>query len=236
MSGETQLNLAKRVSLIDSKPSLEIQEPKLRYTTYGNNATTLTDIYNDENNMVVWHRELSPVINHSVKEFLHEKPSFQTSMTVSPASALSSINGDLGSGSYSILGGDIAALVDMFCCLFDLKRAGLRLAALDRAMCPRFHVDKVPCRLITTYYGVATEWLPQNSADRTKLGKGSNGLDDNQSGLIKNSNDIQQLLCGDVALLKGERWEGNEGAGLIHRSPIVPAGERRLLLTLDFSD
>ncbi|WP_428354217.1 DUF1826 domain-containing protein [Methyloprofundus sp.] len=36
------------------------------------------------------------------------------------------------------------------------------------------------------------------------------------------------------ALLKGERWEGNENAGLVHRSPAINEGERRLLLTLDF--
>lgn len=56
-------------------------------------------------------------------------------------------------------------MVDMFCCLFELKRAGLRLTVLDRAMCPRFHVDRVPCRLVTTYLGAATEWLPHTVAD-----------------------------------------------------------------------
>jgi hypothetical protein len=35
-------------------------------------------------------------------------------------------------------------------------------------------------------------------------------------------------------LLKGERWQGNEGRGLVHRSPPLVAGERRLLLTLDW--
>ena len=35
--------------------------------------------------------------------------------------------------------------------------------------------------------------------------------------------------------LKGELWEGNETAGLVHRSPALAKDERRLLLTLDFS-
>jgi hypothetical protein len=38
-----------------------------------------------------------------------------------------------------------------------------------------------------------------------------------------------------VALLKGESWENNEGAGLVHRSPAVKSGQQRLLLTLDFA-
>ena len=39
-----------------------------------------------------------------------------------------------------------------------------------------------------------------------------------------------------VAVLKGEGWRGNQYAGLVHRSPAIPQGESRLLLTLDFSN
>jgi hypothetical protein len=45
---------------------------------------------------------------------------------------------------------------------------------------------------------------------------------------------ICSMCAGDVALLKGERWEGNEHRAIIHRSPPVSEGERRLLLTLDW--
>lgn len=55
---------------------------------------------------------------------------------------------------------DVATLVDMFCKLFELDQAGVRLSVLDNAICPKFHVDRIPCRLITTYQGVASEWLP----------------------------------------------------------------------------
>jgi hypothetical protein len=40
-----------------------------------------------------------------------------------------------------------------------------------------------------------------------------------QSRIYQNESDIQQLSQGDVASLKGEAWVGNEGKGLIHRSP-----------------
>ena len=92
----------------------------------------------------------------------------------------------------------------MFCFLFGLKQAGLRLTALDNAMCPRFHVDRVPCRLLTTYHGIATEWIPHTFADRKKLGSGNQGMSDEQSSLIQTLNEIQQLNTGEVALLKGK--------------------------------
>ena len=107
---------------------------------------------------------------------------------------------------------------------------------LDRSMCPKFHVDKVPCRLVTTLSGIATQWLDHQVVDRDKLGAGSNGLPDEESGLFERQSHINQLSVGDVALLKGEGWFDNEGAGLVHRSPALNSNDRRLLLTLDFID
>ena len=78
--------------------------------------------------------------------------------------------------------------------------------------------------------------IPHSCVDRTKLGAGSEGKSDDESGLFSQASDIQQLNEGDVALLKGEYWQGNEGAGLVHRSPMVPQDSLRLLLTLDFTN
>ena len=209
---------------------------KVRRPALGNEARVLTNIYLEETNIAIWQRQLSATLKQSVDAFLRSNPNFQLSMTVAPQSVLSSISESLGDNDQVELCENIAELTSMFCCLFELKRAGLRLTALDRAMCPKFHVDKVPCRLITTFQGAATEWLPHHAVNRQKLGIGSNGQPDDQSGLYQRHDDIQQLNCGDVGLLKGELWSGNESAGLVHRSPALEIGERRLLLTLDFSD
>ncbi len=81
----------------------------------------------------------------------------------------------------------------------------------------------MPCRLITTYAGKGTEWL--------EFAVGNNPLEDACS---PEPGIIRSLDEGDIALFKGERWEGNEGRGVIHRSPKLAANEARLLLTLDF--
>jgi len=169
-----------------------------------------------------------------VSRFLAAQPTFQTAIAVTPQDALLHIREALGSPDYDALSEHIADITDMFCQLFELSHVGIRVTALDKAMCPKFHVDKVPCRLVTTYQGSATEWLPHHAVDRSKLGPGSQGLPDNESGLYKKQSDIQQLQPGDVALLKGELWDNNDPAGLVHRSPEPSAGEHRLLLTLDF--
>ncbi len=130
---------------------------------------------------------------------------------------------------------DVAALTALYCDLFELKRVGLRLHTLDHAMCPKFHVDSVTCRLVCTYSGVGTEWLEDAYADRGKLGSGSGGLSDELSGLILDTNAIHKMPPDAIGLLKGRSWEGNEHLGAIHRSPkLMPNSPRRLLLTLDF--
>ena len=218
--------------------SLKSEEPKEKgYFKEGNNLDTLGDIYQEDTNMVIWKRELDNVIQKAANVIIDTNPSLEISRVVSPDDTYAEIRNALGfSENASIISKDVSNLVDMFCTLFDLKQVGLRLAVLDRAMCPRFHVDRVPCRLLTTYLGVATEWLPHHNADRSRLGIGNQGKPDEESGIMNSDKDIKYLNQGDVALLKGEAWEGNEGSGLIHRSPKLNLNSRRLLLTIDFID
>ncbi len=209
---------------------------RLRIAAEGNTPAVLTDIYKENTNIAVWRRQLSPSLTQFIEGYLNFNTDVQIAMTATPDNVFSGVKDAMGINNESSdeLCKDITQLVDMFCDLFDIKHVGLRLRTLDRAMCPRFHVDRVPCRLITTYSGVATQWLPDDSVDRSKLGRGNNGLPDEQSGIYLNCNAIQQLGNGDIALLKGEAWDGNENGGLVHRSPEVAANDQRLLMTLDF--
>lgn len=205
------------------------------HSVEGSTPNVLTHIYQKDINIVTWRRELSNEINLAVSEYLQANNTKALVLSVTPQNTIAKLSDTLGDSDTMLpLTKDIALLVDMFCCLFDLKEAGLRITILEHAMCPRFHVDRIPCRLVTTYQGIATEWLNNNAIDRAKLGAGSQGKSDEKSGLYTNTNDINRLSQGDVALLKGEHWHENEGAGLVHRSPPVQSKECRLLLTLDF--
>ena len=205
-----------------------------RRNSIGNAHEILADIYSDDINIAIWQRDLSEPLMLAATNILDTKSTLQAVISVTPDNAYTTLYNTLGRTQHArILSEDIAQLVDMFCCLLNLKSAGLRLTALDRAMCPRFHVDRVECRLVTTYQGVATEWLPHHLVDRSKLGTGNQDKPDEVSGLFESATEIKQLSQGDVALLKGEHWQGNEGAGLVHRSPKPANNTQRLLLTLD---
>ncbi len=84
-------------------------------------------------------------------------------------------------------------------------------------MCPLFHVDNVQLRFFVTLRGPGTQWLLNTDVNRSHLGKGTNRK------ILRHENVmIQELQTFQVGLLKGERYPGNMGKGIVHRSPAVP--------------
>lgn len=201
-----------------------------------NHFADLSRIYEDDVNLCLIERPFPAAIEQFVYRALHEVGSVEISQPVDP------LHFDFGKlwpqaaqlPGYHVCLEDVTMLASAFCELFERREAGLRLRTLDKAMCPRFHVDRVPARLICSYGGIGTEWLPEYALDRSKLGMGARGLPDAESGLIADPTAIRQMPAYAVGLMKGENWEGNEGHGLVHRSPQPTAVQpRRLLLTLD---
>lgn len=212
--------------------ALQDQSLLTRQQHQGVTPETLTRILDDQTNLAVWQRQL-PVhiadfaqlvlsLNEPLAESLClELPDEDAEPDLAGLAAwLRDLQGFEGFMS------DLKWLISAFACLLGARRIGVRLRVLDKAMCPRFHVDHVPVRLITTYAGIGSQWLEEGAMDRLQLGQ----ADAEPQGAAS----IRQLNSGDVALLKGEKWHGNEGFGLIHRSPQPAPGGRRLLLTLDW--
>lgn len=201
----------------------------------GTETDVWPSIYQPNTNIMIWHRQLTDSVTNYATWLLEQSP-LLCQMTTPTTNVANDLGRLLPEHSDSAeLAKDIALLTDMFCYLFELERVGLRLATLDSAMCPRFHVDYVPCRLVTTYAGAGTEWLGNESVDRLRLGRGSVDADGNRLEVFSNERQIYRASTGEVALLKGENWEGNEGNGLVHRSPPASPYNKRLVLTLDFA-
>ncbi len=221
------------VPVVSAADSLSVSPADL---AIADDAEVLADIYTDAVAIAVWQRSLTPSLDAAVASLLALPYKTTLKLVLAAATANETLRRELPAFHLrDVLIDDLSLLVDMFCCLFGLQQVGLRLSVLDNAMCPRFHVDRIPCRLVTSYGNPATEWLPNFTLDRRKLGAGSGGLSDAESGLYKQPQDIQRLAAGDVALLKGELWNETIGRGVVHRSPALSAGVKRLLMTLDFA-
>ena len=80
----------------------------------------------------------------------------------------------------------IAESSQMFGELMGCPQIGVRLATLRSPMCPRFHVDQIPCRMIITLVGTGTEWIPNRGVNWSAFSDLSNDKAPlNNSGAIK---------------------------------------------------
>ncbi len=118
---------------------------------------------------------------------------------------------------------DVALLTEILCELMDCPAVGFRGIRIEHAMCPKWHIDKVPIRMLCTYEGPGTEWLEDQGVECSKLSDPT---------VVDAA--CQRAVAGEVVLLKGALWQGNEAGGAIHRSPaIADEAGRRTIVTLD---
>jgi hypothetical protein len=123
---------------------------------------------------------------------------------------------------------DLRQLAALFFSISLGRDVTLRLETTATDGCRRFHVDQTHLRLLCTYRGPGTEWLPDAQVDRVALADGAPN-----AGIVR---------CGEparfqpfwVGILKGGAYPGNAGHGLVHRSPpIAGTGQTRVLFCLD---
>ncbi|WP_434050961.1 MAG: DUF1826 domain-containing protein [Roseibium sp.] len=113
-----------------------------------------------------------------------------------------------------MLTGDAGALALIISKVLDVRQVRIRFDVSDEVMCPKFHVDNVPARLLCTYRGAGTEYV--------------------LAGAEENPERISKVPRGAVGLFRGGAWHGEERTGLLHRSPDPAAGSGpRLLLVID---
>lgn len=120
---------------------------------------------------------------------------------------------------------EIALGADILGELLGVSQVGVRVGTLSSPMCPRFHADQVPCRMLMTVSGPGTEWIANDDVDEAVLADR-----ENQEPPVRSGGKIRELAQGRWSLLKGGTWQENF-YGVIHRSPHQEG--QRLLVSLD---
>ncbi|MEC7441802.1 MAG: DUF1826 domain-containing protein [Pseudomonadota bacterium] len=115
---------------------------------------------------------------------------------------------------------DMAGICNIFCETLATSTIGFCLAT-QRA-CQRYHIDNVPLRLLVTYYGRGTEWVPDSAVDRLAY---DSGMPNNK--ILTNNNARKFLNAWDIAIFRG----GPDG--LLHRTPDAALNRPSILLRLD---
>jgi hypothetical protein len=117
-----------------------------------------------------------------------------------------------------------------------------RVAILRGTRCPRLHVDKVNLRTVCTLFGPGTVVAPREAVDMNALLRlystvdGTLTVEDHDSLLLKDTQNLVELEAGDTAFLVGAGRELDEldfSVACIHRSPRLSAYRRRLIVQID---
>ncbi|MEO0602194.1 MAG: DUF1826 domain-containing protein [Myxococcota bacterium] len=132
------------------------------------------------------------------------------------------------------LAADIGHLAQLFGATLGRRHLHAELAVQRTDGCRKIHADYVTVRMLCTYAGPGTEWLPDEHLVRKHLGASDLDLDDANRLVVRWGADVQRCEIGEVLLLKGHAYPGNAGRGAAHRSPpLGSSGVARLLLKID---
>ena len=195
---------------------------------FSNELSDFADIYSDDIEIIGVDRPNFDQIQVLANEFIETKEDLKiqwvqaTDDEDSTRNILpTSMNPNLG----SMISDQIRESSEMLGELVGCNEVGVRLATLRSPMCPLFHIDQIPCRLLITLCGEGTEWISNQDVDWDSFFDTSN-----KNVPIKHSGEINKIKAGQWALLKGAIWD-NKYQGLVHRSPHEE--KPRLLLSLD---
>jgi len=121
---------------------------------------------------------------------------------------------------YEIWITDMSNICKIFC--DTLGRKSISFCIATRRGCRRFHIDNVPMRLLVTYYGEGTEWLPNKAANLIAFENGQTN-----EFIIKDKSALQHINTWDIAIFRGGK------KGLLHRTPDSALKHPSILMRLD---
>lgn len=111
----------------------------------------------------------------------------------------------------------------------DYRPNEVSLSLVKGVPCTKLHADFLPLRLICTYFGVGTIFLPKESTRYPCLNEGR----PNKRVLIKGKPQLQAKPF-EILILKGRKFNKGELRPCAHRSPEVEGNKLRLVLKVDF--
>ena len=115
---------------------------------------------------------------------------------------------------------DMAEVCRIFCILEKIDTVSFHLGT--QRSCRRYHIDNVPRRMLVTYAGKGTEWIPDEAADRKAFKSG----EPNEK-IIKDKSALQFINPWDVAVFRGGP------NGVLHRTPDAALNSPSILMKLD---
>ncbi|WP_374632689.1 DUF1826 domain-containing protein [Ferrovibrio sp.] len=208
---------------------MSAQQPQ--HAAIGDDIAALALIARPALNIAIWRRSLPLCLRHFAQAMAEQAEQdvcfwLDAKQDAGQAAqhAFAAAGWPAGIGSQA-MAADIAQLAKAMRKAGSGKRLHVDIGRVRNDACRYYHTDRLHLRLLCSYVGPGTEWIPDDAADRSMLGKGMNAA------VLRDPARLQHLQTGWAALLKGDGDHGRRG--IVHRSPPLQPGQRRLVLTID---
>ena len=126
---------------------------------------------------------------------------------------------------YNIWVKDMAEISKIFCS--TTKEDYFNFTLETSRTCRRFHIDNVPIRLLVTYCGRGTEWIPSHASDYSAYYNG-----EKNEKIIIDQTERKFISPWNIAVFKGQKFKDGEN-GILHRTPYEALNKISLLMRLD---
>jgi hypothetical protein len=179
--------------------------------------------------LVSWFRALPPRLDAHLTDWAQrDRPEFDHVLSTQRYD-LSAATSGLDASVREWLTADIAYLLGRLAQLSEARHLRVWFGAVRSDQCRRFHVDYVRYRLITTYVGPGTEWVPEHALCREALAHPQDCPCDANEAIVRDPSEIRHAMAGEVLVLRGAHHRS--GLGAVHRSPpIEGTGRVRVVL------
>ena len=203
--------------------------PHIANLATGTDATVLQRIHEEAVNIAIWERDASVSSTEldAVLATLQSEIRATGCVTAIMEHLREAFTG-MGLQAEVLLN-DIAILLEGFAATGMVKDLRVSFSPVNTNMCRRFHTDVNDLRLLCTYRGPGTLWLPDDAVNEKAIRSHDPDLP-----IERSPEDVQQVGAGHVAIIKGALYPGERVAACVHRSPTIEeTGGQRLLLRID---
>jgi len=194
-----------------------------------NDHHDLQDIHMKSKNIAIYERDIAS-LGKDLNQITDKKIECRAIGTVEEITSLLNDYFNHNLSNHLSLREDITSLLRLFDQITVASSYRLLLATVSTNMCRKFHTDINDLRMLCTYVGPGTNWIPDEIVDLQSQKSGRGDLE-----MVIEERHVQQVYTGDAVILKGALYEGANP--ILHRSPpIEESGEKRLLLRIDTNE
>lgn len=117
------------------------------------------------------------------------------------------------------IGHDLLQLMKKFSSITGRSQLKVEFGAVRSDRCRKFHVDYVHYRMVVTYLGLGTEWVPDEDVQRSAMMHSPRDHEHANRLIVPEASAMRCAHAGDVVIMKGQNHR--HGLGAVHRSPPI---------------